>query len=263
MNTEMKHHHIRGLPSLSLTTALLIALGVGAPLRAQGDPGAEARKIVEAVDREMQEIDRLLRESARPPESEGSATTETARQRVGQTRESQTRVVDGIDKLLDELQKMAQQQSSSSSSSSSSQQDQQQGQPQSGNQRQRQESQTPDMVDQAGQQQQEQGQQQQGQQQQDGQQQQGSQQDGQRSDGDQDPRSGGENVRSGERGEDGSERVDRAGDDGGWGRLPPYARFLHSRGGVPEVPARYRRLYEAWQKRVNDRASQQPPSGRR
>ena len=46
-------------------------------------------------------------------------------------------------------------------------------------------------------------------------------------------------------------RFDGLVEDGSWGELPPYLRFLHKRGAAVEVPERYRRLYEAYLKAAN------------
>ncbi|MBK8978240.1 MAG: hypothetical protein IPM29_20235 [Planctomycetes bacterium] len=235
-------------PALWLAAALLAAPVV----HAQVDPQEIVRRTAEEIGKQMTEIDRLLDQSAQG-QTGGRTSTAQARELVDRTQESQQQVVEGIDKLLDQLQELAQQSQSSSGSPQDQQQDQQQGGERQ-QQRQRQESQTPDFQEQSGPEQRQPGEQQR--QPQDGQQQDREQQGGQRPQDGQERRDPGANVRDGQPVQEGTESVDRSDDGGDWGRLPPYAKFLHSRGGVPEVPARYRRLHEAWQKAVNERDRQ-------
>ena len=63
-----------------------------------------------------------------------------------------------------------------------------------------------------------------------------------------DPKDEGANRRKGRLPEDGTEHVDRNATDVRWGSLPPYLQFVYSRGGVPDVPEKYRRLLEAYQR---------------
>ena len=58
------------------------------------DPAGAVRRIARRVEREMQQIDRLLGEAARPPGSGDRLATAT---------ETQDRVIRGIDELLDQL----------------------------------------------------------------------------------------------------------------------------------------------------------------
>lgn len=218
---------------------LFSGLGIGSELRAQ-DPREAVKKILREVSEEMSDIDRLLRESSRRATSSGSPNEssspdrESAKDLVDETRDSQQRVVRGIDQLVDQLQQMAQESSSSSSSSEQEQQDQQQSQQQQ-QRSQREQSQGSDYQNQ------QQDQQQQDQQNQDGQQPQGGQENP----------DGGQNQPGSRRPEDGVEEVSR-GDSGVFSvELPDYAQFLHTRGGAPKVPAKYRRLHEAWLRRVN------------
>lgn len=242
----------------NLATALCgAALAWLAPAAAaQIGPEDAVRKIVDDVAKEMAEIDRLLLESSRGGEAAErmERSVERMRELVGESQAAQEKVVRKIDALIDELQKMAQQSSSSSSSQSPQDQQDQQGggqQQDRGQQRpgqapqdrqpgQRDQGQTPDMVDQSGRQQQGQQQgEQQGQPQGEGQQPQ---------DGGPDPNAPGANRDGAAPQDGGTERVLRDGDDAVWGRLPQYVQFLQRRGGVPEVPAKYRRLHDAWQK---------------
>lgn len=237
------------IPRPWLVAAVCAATLAAAPLTAQIGGQETVKKILDDVDEQMQEIDRLLLESARAEEGGGAPPTEAVREKVQRSRESQERVVRGIDKLLDELQRMAQQSQSSGGSSSDQQQRDQQGRQQGEQPRrqpgEREQTQTPDMVDQGSRPEQQQGEQRA---------QAEEQQGPDRADGPRQSDEPGRNVEQGRRPENATERVDRdATTEGDWGRLPPYARFLHSRGGAPDVPARYRRLYEAWQKRVNER----------
>jgi hypothetical protein len=246
--------------SRSRVLAVLAVAVCALPLPGQIRPEDAVRKIADQISREMAEIDRLLLESSRAREARTGEAGERVRELIDSTRQSQDRVVTGIDQLIDELQQMAQQ--SQSQSSSSQQQDQQQGEsqpqdrdgqnPQPGGEQQqgpRRESATPDLVQQGG----EQSGQQPGQQPEPGQNRPGDPQqqpgEGQTAAEGQDPRSPGQNRDDGGQREDGSERVDRGADTEGWGDLQKYVPSQYQRAGAPDVPARYRRLHEAFQKR--------------
>lgn len=241
-NGTTSRRRLAGLPSILLQLGVLGVLVSLTPRLSAQDPAEAVKKILEKVSEEMADIDRLLRESSRKAAGQSSgeagSDSESAKDLVDETRDSQQRVVRGIDDLIDELQQMAQQ-SSSSSSSSEDQQDQQQQQQQQQRQRsEREQTQTPDQIDQSQQQQQnQQEQQQQGQQE-------------QPMDGSEDPQAG-ENKPGQRRPGDPLEEVSR-GESGVFeAELPAYAKFLHSRGGAPKVPTKYRRLHEAWLRRVN------------
>ncbi|MGE0143164.1 MAG: hypothetical protein AB7I19_00110 [Planctomycetota bacterium] len=231
-------------------------------LSAQNDPGEVVKKIAREVKEEMAAIDKLLERSGR----EGAKSAATARELVGESQQSIEKVVRGMDRLIDELQKMAQQsnnQNSSGQPNDQNQQDsQQQGQQSSDSQSQsggrdprqgrsdgnREEIETPDRAERSDGQQPQGGQETQSGQQSQGQQQPGGQvpEDG----GGQEPRTAGENRPGGAPNESGTERVERATEDGDWGELQKYRPGDHLRRGEPEVPARYRRLWEAFQKQA-------------
>ncbi|MGA0868533.1 MAG: hypothetical protein ACO4CT_03315 [Planctomycetota bacterium] len=244
-----------------LCLAGLVFVTVTPSANAQIDPGEAVRKIAETIEKEMSEIDRLLRESSRAGGSRTEAGSKI-RELIDGTRQSQGKVVQGIDDLIEELEKMAQQsQSQSQSQQPPSDQDpqqqqsgqqgqqgqQQQGQqsPQQGQPGNRRENQTPDLAQQPGQ---EQGQQQ-GQPQ--GQQDQPQEQPGRADSPGNDPQREGQNTQTGSAAEGGSERVERQDGAEGWGSLQKYVPPQYQRAGAPEVPARYRRLHEAFQKRAH------------
>lgn len=234
---------------MNVTHHLLICALLGAaPLAAQIGPEETIRKILDEVGQEMREIDRLLLQSSRQPATEGmERNVERLRELMDQTGESQGRVVRGLDQLIEELQKMQQQSRGSGSQQDQQGQPQQDGQPQEGQQQgqqqqgERQQTETPDLV--------RQGQQQEGQQ---------PQPEGQQPQDGRDPQDMGENRPAGPATEDGEEQVQRDAAAEGWGDLPKYIQFLHTRGGVPEVPEKYRRAYEAYQRRANQQGNTRP-----
>ena len=254
----------------ALTLGGLLALVASQGLVAQNDAVDVVKKIASEVESEMKQIDQLLQQSSRPQ----GKSSEAARELVGRSQESIEKVVRGMDRMIDELQKMAQQgQRQSGQNRPSNQQDQQQqdqqqgqqGQPQEGQgqpqgqgrpqggQGQREEIQTPELAEREGQGQQPQGQGQQGQEQgQPGQQQPGqtNPQGTQPQDGPAGARDPGQNRTGGNPLESPTERAERAIEDGGWGELQRYVPPDHLRAGVPEVPSRYRRLHEAFQRRT-------------
>jgi ribosome-associated translation inhibitor RaiA len=224
---------------------------------AQIDPGEAVRKIAETIEKEMSEIDRLLRESSRSGGANAEASAKI-RELIDGTRQSQSKVVQGIDDLVEELEKMAQQNQSQQQQQQQQQDQQQQGQQgqqgqqqqgqqgqQQGQQGNRRENQTPDLAQQPGQ---EPGQQQ-GQQQ--GQQDQPQQQSGRADSPGDDPQREGQNTQAGTAAEGGTERVERGEGAEGWGSLQKYVPPQYQRAGAPQVPARYRRLHEAFQKRAH------------
>lgn len=245
------------LPTLCLLGTFFLAVAPRAT--AQIDPGDAVRKIAETIEKEMSEIDRLLRESSRAGGANAEASSRI-RELIDGTRQSQGKVVQGIDDLIGELEKMAQQ--SQSQQQSQQQQDQQQqqngqqgqqGQEQQGQQQQqpggqgnRRENQTPDLAQQPnqGQQQGEPGQQGQPQNQ-------PQDQPGRADSPGEDQQREGRNTQAGTAAEGGSERVERQDGAEGWGSLQKYVPPQYQRAGAPQVPARYRRLHEAFQKRAH------------
>ncbi|MBI5849689.1 MAG: hypothetical protein HZB39_01405 [Planctomycetes bacterium] len=243
---------IAALFAAALSVTFSVALG--GSLAAQNDAIQVVKKIATEIESEMKEIDRLLQQSARP----AGGSSEAARETVGRSQESMEKVVRGIDRLIDELQKMSQQSQSRQQSGQpqDQQQDQQQGDPQEGDPQQqgqgrpqrgqgnRDEIQTPDIAEPQGQRP--------GEQPQPGEQQPGGQrpQGRQASDEPQQQKDPGANVRAGSPIESETERLDRPIEDGSWGDLQKYVPPDHLRAGVPEVPARYRRLWEAFQRRA-------------
>lgn len=231
-----------------------LSVAIGGALAAQNDAIQVVKKIATEVEGEMKEIDRLLQQSARP----AGGSSEAARELVGRSQESMEKVVRGIDRLIDELQKMSQQSQNRQQSGQpqDQQQDQQQGEPQEGDPQQqgqgrpqrgqgnRDEIQTPDIAQPQGQRP--------GEQPQPGEQQPGGQrpQGQQPSDQAQQQKDPGANVRAGSPIESPTEKLDRPIEDGSWGDLQKYVPPDHLRAGVPEVPARYRRLWEAFQRRA-------------
>jgi hypothetical protein len=224
-----------------LFSSFLVMLAT--PVAAQVGPEETIRKILEEVGKEMQEIDRLLLQSARQPASDGmERNVERLRELMDQTTNSQDRVVRGLDQLIEEIQRMAQQ----SSSSQGGEQPPQDQQPQDGEQQQpqgqgtREQTQTPDLVRQG---------EQQGQ---------PEPQDGQDPQDGRDPQQMGQNQPAAPPPGDATEEVERPGDAEGWGDLPRYIQLLHTRGGVPDVPEKYRRAYEAYQRRAHESSPTRP-----
>ena len=239
--TTMKH-----------VTVWALALGLPmAPLTAQlggGNPMEEIKEIAEAVDKQLQEIDRLLLESGKKGQSR-----KTPKEMLEQASEGSKAAEDGIDKLIEKLSEMSQQSSSSSSSSQQQQQQQQQEGQQQGQQQQqgqeqnRRENQTPDFVQQPEEgEQQGQEQQQQGQREQEGQPQ--PQNRPGQPQGAEEASAAGENQ-TGNSPPKGSTSEGKAGSGAAdWGGLQPYLNFLKNRGASPKVPEKYRRYYEAYLK---------------
>lgn len=240
---------IRSTPRIP--TLLCVALLTGG-VTAQIGPEQAIRKIADEVQQEMATIDQLLRDSSRGGSPTQPATDggQDVRELIDQTKESHTKVLRGIDRLIEELQNMAQQSQSSSSSSQDQQQQQQGGPPQDGEpqpqqgqgsrpQGARQEIQTPEMVDRG---------ESEGQQRQPGENQPAQPQGEQPRDGDH-ARAEGENRIGTAPAEGATEAVERGADAEKWGDLQKYVPPQYQRAGVPQVPAKYRRLHEAFQKR--------------
>ncbi len=208
-------------------TALAVTLFTVGTLPAQIGPQDNIKKILETIDEELQEIDRLLMQSRN--RQSGSSSADQMRKLIKETQGSQKRVVRGIDQLIEELNNMSQQQSQSGGQGEKK--DRQQGQQdplQDQEQSQRQRTQTGEQK----------APEPQGQKPQDGQQ----PKDGQKNPKDAKNRTDGEQVPEGE------ERVVRPEDRARWGNLPTYDLTRHLRGGFPSVPEKYRRLLDAYHK---------------
>jgi len=243
-------------------------------LHAQIDTAqARVKHLMEQVDTEMKEIDRLLLTGAGRGAAAGAQTAaERSSKKLSelllQARKSQDSAGENIKKLIEELEKLSQQNQQQQQQQQDDQQNQddqqksqgqqqdrqrqQQQQQQGDQQRQQQQAgvQTPDMVKQ---QQEEQQRQQQHQGQKPEQQKQPK--DGEQPTGpDQNPTTG-QNKVGGKPPQAGEEQVPRGVDSQRWGVLPKYLEFMHARGSLPEVPERYRRLYEAYLK-----SGQKPPT---
>ncbi|MCA8943384.1 MAG: hypothetical protein KDB80_12545 [Planctomycetes bacterium] len=212
-----------------LLCTIVLGLICASPALTQIDPKDNIKKILETIDEELKEIDRLLLRPNAPDAS--SRSTEQMRKRVQESHGSQERVVRGIDELIQQLQQM--QSGQGGSSQEDEQQRQQQGQPEDQEQTQRQENQTqapPSDAPQPGQQGQE---------------------------NPQDRPTPTQNSQTGQLPESGEERHVREADRARWGNLPLYDLGRHSRGGLPEVPEKYRRLLEAYQK-ANQKVRRDP-----
>jgi hypothetical protein len=218
----------------------------------QQDPMHEIQEIARRIDEQMQEIDRLLLESGKKNQSRARP-----KELLDQAHTSSKSAEDGIDTLIDLLNKMKGQ-SSSSSSQSQQQQDQQQdeqdqqsqGQKQhQQGQRNRRENKTPEFTER---QRPQQGEQKQGQQPQ-GQQPQGEQQSKPNPQGDpkggQETPDGGQNARGNHQPEPQTGPGSPGTGEGSWGELQPYMNFLKNRGSQPpDVPEKFRKYWEAYLK---------------
>ena len=183
-------------------------------LHAQIDTAqARVKHLMEQVDTEMKEIDRLLLTGAGRGAAAGAQTAaERSSKKLSelllQARKSQDSAGENIKKLIEELEKLSQQ--------NQQQQQQHQGQ-------------KPEQQKQP--------------------------KDGEQPTGpDQNPTTG-QNKVGGKPPQAGEEQVPRGVDSQRWGVLPKYLEFMHARGSLPEVPERYRRLYEAYLK-----SGQKPPT---
>lgn len=212
-----------------ILTGLLAAT---APLPAQFvDPRKKIRDIVEEIAREMHEIDRMLLRTSSSGAGEAAERMARTAQRIDklleQTRSSQGKVVEGIDKLLEEIQKMARQNGGSCpfGSDADSGGQPRQDRPQPGR---RQQTPQPRMQRDRGSQ---------------------SRSEGEEPRGGRDQRDRGRNRPASSRPEDPTQRVPPNRDAKRWGNLPRYLEFLKTRGGSPEIPERYRKFYEAFLKR--------------
>lgn len=237
---------VRSVAAAVLGVGLFTGFGAGAATaQIGGDTQERIRKIVQEVAKEMQEIDRLLLQGGTAEALRGlDRNVRRIDELLKQSSSSQAEVVRGIEELIQQIQSMPPSGSSSQGDESQDQSERPDRRPGSqqrpGEQRNRIE--TPDMVRQG----QQQGQDQQQQQQQEGQ---------RRERGQRDPRSGQDDRSAGEQRPanqpppaDGTENVDHGDDAARWGQLPKYLQFVQSRGGLPEVPEKYRKLYEAYTK---------------
>jgi len=217
---------------LAVVTPLL--LSISSP--AQINPEENIRKILDAITEEMLEIDRLLMESSRKDASAGMAgTADRLKQLLQRSQTTQDQVIDDIQKLIDEIESM---QSSSSPSSSGQrsqeQQDQPGPQPRDQQRSTREQTPSPEMIERTP----------------------GEERPAREPEPNQPQRdslSQGENVDANKRPEDATENAERPADSARWGNLPKYVRFMMNRGGLPDVPEKYRRLLEAYQKQTHKR----------
>jgi hypothetical protein len=221
-----------------------------------GDPSKEIKEIATAIDRQLKEIDDLLRESGRKGQKRNKP-----KELLEKAAEGSDTVQDGIEKLIEKLNDMKNQSSQSqpSQDESQDQQDQQgqqqsqdsqsqQGEQQQGqNGQQRRENDNPNFVQQPqegeepGQEGQPKGQEGE----KPGEQQQG--QDGQPKGG-KESKDGGAN-RTGNKPPNSPTGPGQPGTgEGDWGGLQPYLNFLRNRGSSPKVPAKYRKYYDAYLK---------------
>lgn len=249
-----------------VTSAFALAMASG--LCGQIDPEkARIKHLMEQVDSEMKEIDRLLLQtSSRNGGTAAERDLKKVQELIAKAKTTQGSAGENIKKLIEEIDKLAnqnksknqqsddpsqQEDSQSGSSQQQRQQRQQREQQQSDQQRQQQQQgvQTPDMVPQDKQQGEQQGKpQEQGKKPEpkDGQDPKSAQAD---------PKTQGRNQTGPPKPDGGEERTDKVIDNQRWGMLPKYLEFMHARGSLPEVPERYRRLYEAYLK-----SGQKPPA---
>lgn len=220
---------------LAVLPLLLLAI----PAPAQIGPEDNIRKILTAISEEMTEIDRLLMESSRKGASAGMArAADRIKELMQQSQTSQDKVIDDIAQLIEEIERMQQSNSSSRGSSQQSQEQQNKpgDKPEDQQRSTREQTQSPEMVDRP-------------QNEQSRQQDANSTQDQSQPD----PLNEGQNIEATQRPEDATEKAQREANSARWGNLPKYVRFMMNRGGLPEVPEKYRRLLEAYQKQSHKR----------
>ena len=245
-----------------ITFWFLAALMPVSQLSAQmggSDPSKEIKEIAAAIDRQLKEIDDLLRESGRKGQQRNKP-----KELLEKAAESSATVQDGIEKLIEKLNDMKNQggqgqPSGEQSEDQKGQQQSQDGQPQQGQPQQgqsgqqRRENQNPDFVQQP-QEGEEPGQ--------DGKpkgqegekpgekpgQKPGEQQANGQPKGGKQSKDGGEN-RTGNQPPNSPQGPGQPGTGAGeWGDLQPYLNFLRNRGSSPKVPAKYRKYYDAYLK---------------
>ncbi|MGK0156572.1 MAG: hypothetical protein ACI9SE_003541 [Neolewinella sp.] len=222
-----------------------------------GDPSKEIKEIAAAIDRQLKEIDDLLRESGRSGQKRNKP-----KELLEKASEGSTVVQDGIEKLIEKLNDMKNQGGQGQPSGEpkpgeKGQQGQSQdgqpqdGQPQQGQSgQQRRENQNPDFVQQP----------------------QEGQQPGKEGEkpGDKPGQKPGDKPgegqangepKGGKQGKDGGQNRDGkkppnsptgpgqpGTGEGEWGDLQPYLNFLRNRGSSPKVPEKFRKYYEAYLK---------------
>ncbi|MEE2886364.1 MAG: hypothetical protein VX951_02920 [Planctomycetota bacterium] len=215
--------------------AIVFLTALAVPLPAQDDPREKMKEILEQVAHEMAEIDKLLQETSRNKEAAKSMkkNLENLNKLLDNVGKSQERVIQGIDDLLKQAEKMKGKPGDPMSGKNPkpgqkpSEQDGQ-GQPKDGkNRRQKRQLRDP-------------GQQQPGDQQQ--QQQSGKERNGQEKPTD------GKNVTGGKRPDAETEKIDSKKIQDAWGDLPDYLK-KHGRGSMVDVPEKYRKYLDALTKK--------------
>jgi hypothetical protein len=230
-----------------LRTSFLAALGcalVGGMLRPAAaqdeDPRAKIKELAQKIAEELQNVDKLLlqREAGGARAAMDRASSGMAKL-LEESKRGQAGASQGIADLIAELDKLRSQSSQSSDSDSDSgSQSQNRPQPQDGQQRresgQRDQTKTADLI------------------------QQGQTQPPPKPDGT-DPKGGQEaqippqQTRGQELPDGATERVQREAEAAEWGSLPKYLQYLQRRGGMPEVPEKYRKFLEAYVKQSADK----------
>lgn len=210
---------------------LLAALAPPAVARAQFErPDQEVQQIAEEIAKELQEIDQmLLQSSGGIGEKTSEAMGNVARRMeelLDQTAQSQDSAAKRMDELITALQKLARQSQGNPGDDGGEPSqippppDGQQGQQERS---QRQELETSEMVHRPGEAEQPTG-------------------------GERQPEKRGEKKPAGKEYQDPTEQVEHQDESGKWGQLPDYMEFVKTRGGQPEVPERYRKYRDAFQK---------------
>lgn len=231
-------------PITAYVAPLALFAALSAPARAQDeDPRAKIKELAQKVADELQNVDRLLLQRERGSQQGAREAMERARAGIqkllDESKQGQQEAAKGIDELIAEIQKMQSKssQSSESSESEGSQQSQrppnQESSQQQREQGQRDQTQTPDHIRQDGQQPKP-----------------GEQKPDPHGEpkGNQPEEGKGQQVRGGKIPESETERTQRDGRSEEWGGLPKYLQFLQGRGGLPEVPEKYRKFLEAYMK---------------
>ena len=253
------NHTSRLTPALLFAVFAFFMQAITAPaLSAQlgADPTETVRLLTEKIGEQMKEIDRLLLETGR--EASGNAN---AKERLDNSKESSRQAVDAIDQLIEELDKMANQQggggggASDKPSGSPPPKGSGQDRPQNGQQGARQENETPQVGEkpenQGGQEQPKPGES-------SGEQQPQDQPSGQPNGQEQQQEPGTNKLDGQSAPQNPTDEFERKQAGGEWGNLPPYLMHLKSRGSPPQIPAKYRRLYEAY---LRQAAEKKPNSG--
>lgn len=231
----------------TITFCVLAILACATTSRAQVGPEEAVKKILDTINQELEEIDKMLLESSKRDAVGDAAAPERIKRLIEETKGSQDRVVRGIDDLIKQLEQMSQQ-NSSGGGQSQDQQQQRSDEPVDDQQRStRQDGEGPPRQQNSERPGAQQGQQQ-GQQQDQKPGQGDPQGQGQDPTGNQpDPKTG-QNADGSARPDGATERVERAGGDARWGELPDYQLPVHLRGGHPSVPEKYRGFIEEYHK---------------